>query len=123
MLLGAFIKQLYPQDLIWPRPLKPFTGFQFAETAEAVRRFQSPAWCAMGELATDLRGSEEVELSGVTKKKKKGKQRSAWGTVEEVEKVEEYPQHRCDLRSLIIPEIDHLEGSVQGLDLERDIGV
>ncbi|KAH7333293.1 hypothetical protein BKA65DRAFT_564458 [Rhexocercosporidium sp. MPI-PUGE-AT-0058] len=43
MLLGAFIKQLHPLDLIWPRPLKPFTGLQFAETAEAIRRLQSPA--------------------------------------------------------------------------------
>jgi hypothetical protein len=97
MLLGALIKQLYPQELIWPRPLKPFTGFQFAETAEAVRRFQSPAWC-------------------VVQKKKKLKQRSAWDIEEEVQKC---PQHGCNLQNLLIPDIDRLKNGVKGLDLEE----
>jgi hypothetical protein len=107
-----------PHDLIWPRPLTPFTGFNFTKTAETVRRFQSPAWCAVDEPAAEV-GYEEERLNFMAKKKGRA-QRSSWDMVEE---VRECPQHRCSFRILLNPEIDRLEDDFNGLDLERDIGV
>ncbi|KAI1084797.1 hypothetical protein F5B20DRAFT_523238 [Whalleya microplaca] len=40
-LLGALVQQMYPLRLILPRPPKPFTGFSFNETAQAVRELRS----------------------------------------------------------------------------------
>lgn len=108
---------MYPHDLIWPRPSKPFIGFNFVKTAEAVRRFQSPAWCAVNEPAADL-GLFEEERS-YFKKKKKGKAQT-WDTIEE---VRECSQHRYSFQILLNPEIDRLEKRVKGLDLQGDIGV
>jgi hypothetical protein len=115
------VQQLYPHNLIWPKPLEPFIGFSFAETAETVRSLRSPAWCDMLVRATATRDSEDEEMYFGTKKKK-GKHRSPWAIVEEVAaapEVQECPQHACTLRDLLVPELDHLEQSIGGLDLEK----
>jgi len=104
--------------LIWPRPVKPFTGFDFASTAEVLRRFQSPSWCTGNELEVKLQAVEE-ERSKFRIKKKGRIQRTAWG----VEGVRACPQHRCSLQDLLVSQIDCLDESVNGLDLRGDIGV
>ncbi|KFY42445.1 hypothetical protein V494_02402 [Pseudogymnoascus sp. VKM F-4513 (FW-928)] len=118
ILLGAMVQQLYPHNLIWPKPLEPFIGFGFVETAETVRSLRSPAWCDMLVRATATRESEDEEMYFGTKKTK-GKHRSPWEEVAAAPEVQECPQHACTLRDLLVPELDHLEQSIGGLDLEK----
>jgi hypothetical protein len=105
-----------PHNLIWPWPSMPFIGFNFFETADVVRRFQSPVWCAANRTAEPPADAErfEEEWSSFNKKKKKGKAQTL-NTVEEVRNCPQYK--RCTFEMTLNPAIDCLVKRVKGLDL------
>lgn len=125
MTLGALVKQIQPLRL-WPPPSEPYTEFSFHEIAGTIRSLRSP------HFETHLRLAEAEEDSlprgnssyskKMSKKGRKAVSSMSWNTEIEAEKkaVADW-EHECNLNNLkhlLVPDIDRLEHSVNGLGLE-----
>ena len=116
MLLGALIKHMSPLNLLEPRPLKPFSGFSFAQVTQAARHFRTPIWYS-DPLEPVLEEPEFEERLGkprsASRKKKLGKEYQEYEHL----KHGEYQKHECSLQSYLQPEADRLNEGIHGLEL------
>ncbi|KAI1357953.1 hypothetical protein F5Y08DRAFT_322956 [Xylaria arbuscula] len=139
ILLGTLIRHMRANSLPALRPAFPYEGLSVSSVVKTVRSLTVPDWY------TRVNDSEEhrqnlFEFWGATKKapkshhkkaktkvKKKVQTSDMWGAqgpVEEVEELEDLVvvEHNCgfdELRAMV----DVLESEIEGLDLDRDIGI
>ena len=121
MILGALLKQIRPLGL-WPRPSEPYTEFSFVGIACAVRSFRSPhseTHLHLMEAKEDPWARESSFYSKkMNKKGRKAMPSVSWDTEIEAKCPEADWEHECNLKRLLVPDIDRLEHSVNGLGLE-----
>ena len=118
MTLGALLKQIRPLGL-WPRPLEPYIEFSFAGIARTIRSLRSPRSETYLHLPVVEEDSGASWSSSYSKKMSKKGGRAmpsvSWNT--EIEAEADWG-HECNLKRLLVPDIDRLEHSVNGLGLE-----
>ncbi|ELR03862.1 hypothetical protein GMDG_01391 [Pseudogymnoascus destructans 20631-21] len=120
MTLGALLKQIRPLGL-WPPPSEPYTEFSFVGIACTVRSLRSPQSETNLHLIKAAEDSWARRSSSYSKKmSNKGRKAMpsvSWDTEIEAKCPEADWEHECNLKRLLVPDIDRLEHSVNGLGL------
>lgn len=118
-LLGALIKTLQQQNLVWPRPLRPFPGVSFAQIRDAVS--QAQARVAQFVPGLSLNGSG-IDQKSLKRKSPNARPGQALTPESSPEAGATLGAHECDTRSDLAERLHKLEGEVDGLELESKLG-
>lgn len=117
--LGALLKQIQPLGL-WPPPSEPYTDISFVRIARTIGSLRSPySETHLAEAEEDSRARGRSSYS--KKMSKKGKKGMSWDTEIEAECLEADWERECNLNNLkrlLVPGINRLDHSVNGLGLE-----
>jgi hypothetical protein len=125
ILLGALMKQMHRESLLWPRPSKPFLGFSFVEIAQTIRSLQSPVW-----YSTDHEDQSLSKGKPLLHRNKKATGRQTYDLVNGgsdpngpyTASKSPLTTHRCTFQTKLNPtRLDFLEATTNGLDLEGDL--
>lgn len=138
-LLGELIKTLTRNQLVWPRPEKPFIGVSFTKIVTAVEGiFQSQSrGLAAHRAGGSLWTSESNGVNGVREKQHqltngRGPAKGIWEPITPEASPEPvarngggyFDTHLCDARKVVgkLDDLDALEDGVKGLELEGSLG-
>lgn len=118
-ILGALTKALHRNNLVSPPPSRPFSGISVASIVEAVGGIAGPE-PSVGATARAREGARKRKSSWL------GDARPAPlptpETSPDPKRFASFETHDCAVKSFVTPEIDALEGCVDGLELESSLG-